>query len=641
MTRNSKLTLLLLACVAIIGVQLGRTYAYTPMLATQEVGVKISVSERNGNALRPYNENGNSVAEILPVVYFGNSLPAPSVTMQWGDSVSDSFFGNSVKNAVDQITFVKNTGTADVYVRVWFAFEQGNLTDEEAQRLILRNYNDSHWDWSAAAFGVKIDGNTYTVVLAEYKNSSGYFALQKDQTTLHPSLLQVFFDRSMTPEQTQRLDGNYNLNFDVLFCAQASLTADAWQNTNIATDHPWYQRVVTNKAELLSALNDKEKTIYLGESFTLDATVEIPESVTIYGKGHTVSRAAGFTGTLFSVPAEKTLTIENVVLDGGALWTGTVDPTLQRGETNTGVTATGNLIATNGNGSIVLNPGAVLQNNVGAHAVSLATRGGGSLTINGGEILNNASDSGAIWGGGLIVLNSGKINGNSSSGLAGAIRMVSSCNMEVHGGEINHNKAATDGGVIWGYGSSTYTFTGGEMAYNEAGGTGGAIYTGTYSILKISNSFEMHDNKAANSGAIRLTDHTSLTMTGGKIYGNTQNGQPNAFNTWNNTVSLTGGEISDDISYVGGLNLTVGAAKIDGVISYDLSTNHNTAYLSADFNGFKFKVNENAENFSAFHFKPADGYVYTAGDEAKLICLTPGYETVWDAASGTFKLQQQ
>lgn len=475
MTRNSKLILLLLACVAIIGVQLGRTYAYTPMLASQEVGVKLSVSERNGNALRPYNEDGNSVAEILPAVYFGNSLPAPSVTMQWGDSVSDSFFGNSVKNAVDQITFVKNTGAADVYVRVWFAFEQGNLTDEEAQRLILRNYNDSHWDWSSAAFGVKIDGNTYTVVLAEYKNADGYFALKPNETTLHPSLLQVLFDRSMTSEQIRRIDGNYNFNFDVLFCAQASITSDAWTGTKIETDHPWYQRIVTNKAELLIALNDKEKTIYLGDSFTLDATVEIPESVTIYGKGHTVSRAAGFTGTLFSVPAAKTLTLEDVVLDGGALWTGTVDPTLQRGETNTGVTATGNLIATAGNGRIVLNPGAVLQNNVGAHAVSLATRGGGSLTINGGEIINNSSDSGAIWGGGLIVLNSGKINGNSSSGLAGAIRMVSSCNMEVHGGEINHNKAASDGGVIWGYGSSTYTFTGGEMAYNEAGGTGGAI----------------------------------------------------------------------------------------------------------------------------------------------------------------------
>jgi len=272
MTRNSKLILLLLACVAIIGVQLGRTYAYTPMLASQEVGVKISVSERNGNALRPYNEDGNPVAEILPAVYFGDSLPAPSVTMQWGDSVSDSFFGNSVKNAVDQITFVKNTGEADVYVRVWFAFEQGNLTDEEAQRLILRNYNDSHWDWSSAAFGVKIDGNTYTVVLAEYKNSSGYFALQKDQTTLHPSLLQVLFDRSMTPEQTQRLDGNYNFNFDVLYCAQASLTADAWQNTDIATDHPWQRQVITNEEmkSMIQTLPDdtdiktKVKSVILG-----------------------------------------------------------------------------------------------------------------------------------------------------------------------------------------------------------------------------------------------------------------------------------------------------------------------------------------------------------------------------------------
>ena len=217
--------------------------------------------------------------------------------------------------------------------------------------------------------------------------------------------------------------------------------------------------------------------------------------------------------------------------------------------------------------------------------------------------------------------------------------MVGSSNLTMNGGEISNNTAAGDGGAIWGHGSSTYNFNGGKMNGNTSAGTGGAIYTGTYSVINISGDFELCDNTAANSGAIRLTDHTSMTITGGKISGNTQNGDSNAFNTWNNTISITAGELEDDMSYVGGLSLTIGAAEIDGVIAYALSTNHNTAYLTADFNGFKFTVNEADTNFANFNFKPAAGYTYTAGDEEKLVCMNEGYETYWDAATGTFRLQ--
>ena len=78
---------------------------------------------------------------------------------------------------------------------------------------------------------------------------------------------------------------------------------------------------------------------------------------------------------------------------------------------------------------------------------------------------------------------------------------------------------------------------------------------------------------------------------------------------------------------------------ITGVINYSLGTNHNTAYLAETFNGFKFTINESAINFANFNFKPADGYVYTEGDEDKLVCLNDGYSTYWDATTGTFRLQ--
>ena len=425
-----------------------------------------------------------------------------------------------------------------------------------------------------------------------------------------------------------------------------SFKVEAIQGNAFTGDADYY---VFSEAELVAALaeitgssnyDEEAAKITLMTDCNISAPLNISKAVVINGGGYTIAREEGFTGTVFSADAGATLTLADVVVDGGAVWTGEIDPTLGRGTVNSGVAATGNLIYAKNKAQIVLDEGAILQNNVGAHAVYLDhSVKNTKLVINGGEIINNASGSGAVWGGGAITLNAGKISNNSSTGSAGAIRMVSACSLTINGGEINHNKAAGDGGVIWGYGSSTYTFTGGEMAYNVSGGTGGAIYTGTYSNINISGTFEMHDNSATNSGAIRLTDHTSLTMTGGKIYNNKQNGESNAFNTWNNSMTIVGGEIWDNFVFNGGLGLTIGAADIEGVISYNLSTTHNTAYLAADFKGFEFTANEADEDFANFNFKPAAGYTYTEGDEDKLVCLNDGYETYWDAATGTFRLQ--
>jgi len=287
--------------------------------------------------------------------------------------------------------------------------------------------------------------------------------------------------------------------------------------------------------------------------------------------------------------------------------------------------------------------GTVIQNNAGANAVSLATRGGGSLIVNGAQIINNTSAAGAIWGGGNITINEGsKINGNHATSIGGAIRMVDGYNnitFTMNGGEMNHNKSDSNGGAIWGGNRATYIFNGGEMAYNSAS-AGGAIWTGNNETYNIGGTFKLHDNSAAElGGAIRFTNYAVMNMTGGEVYNNTVNGVSSAFYLNNNSAAITGGSISDNFNYDGGLGLTVGAADIDGVISYNLSTNHNTAYLAADFNGFKFKVNEADEHFGNFNFKPAAGYTYIEDDEAKLVCMNEGYETYWDTATSTFKLK--
>ncbi len=399
---------------------------------------------------------------------------------------------------------------------------------------------------------------------------------------------------------------------------------------------------VSNANELKVALANKEENIVLTKNIVVDNSLDVNYDANIDGAGFTVARADGYTGTLFSVATGSTLIINNMVIDGGAVWSGR--SIYGSNTSNSGMTATGNLIATTGNANLVLNADTILQNNDGASAVSLATRGGGTLTLNGAQIINNRAAGGAaIWGGGNIIINDGsKINGNHATSIGGAIRMVDGYNkitFTMNGGEMNYNTSAGTGGAIWGGNRATYIFNSGEMAYNSAN-AGGAIWTGTYENYTITGDFDMHDNSATElGGAIRFSDHASLTMTGGKVYNNTVNGKSSAFYLNNNSTSITGGSISDNFSYSGGLGLTIGAADVDGVIAFGLSTNHNTAYLATEFSEIKFTVNESATNFSKFNFQPATGYTYTEGDEAKLICMNEGYSTYWDAATGTFRLQ--
>ena len=412
---------------------------------------------------------------------------------------------------------------------------------------------------------------------------------------------------------------------------------------------------VSNTRELKTALANKEPNIVFTDDIVATENYIVDYNANINGAGYALYRTSGvstmaleveatpiYEGTVFTVKEGTTLTLENVVVDGGAVWTGEVNPHLLRGTVNAGVTATGALVVTEKNAHIILGEGAVLQNNDGANAVNLGTRTGGKLTVNGGEIINNHSAAGAIWGGGEIVLNSGKINYN-HGGIGGAIRVVTNIGtvLTMNGGEMNHNLSDGVGGAIWAGSSrsnNVYVLNGGEMAYNYSPETGGAIYAGHYETVKIGGTFKMHDNDcgATIGAAIRFHDHATLVMTGGEVYNNGDDG--NSLFLYNNGATITGGKITDNFGYSGGLGFTWGEAEIDGVVTFNLATNHKTAYLAKEFNTIKFTVSD-ASHLASFNFKPNAEYTYAEGDEAKLICMYEGYETYWDAATSTFRLQ--
>ena len=381
---------------------------------------------------------------------------------------------------------------------------------------------------------------------------------------------------------------------------------------------------------------------------TIDDTQVIDTNAEIDGNGSTIYRTEDtLDKPLFTVKDGYTLTLSNIILDGGAKWTGEIDPVLLRGTTNSGITASGVIVQAEAGAHIVLNEGAVLQNNDGTFAVNLTrSRNGSSLTLDGGEIINNHADGGAIWGGGKITVNAGKINGNSSKSIAGAVRMLdnnagNTISFTMNGGEINHNKAATNGGAIWCGGNANYTFNGGEIAYNHAGGAGGAIEGQPGDNQYISGDFELHHNTSGDLGsAIHFSvgnTHTTFKMTGGKIYANGGENDCDIF-AWNKYVTLLGGEIDGKISYTGGLILTVGDADVN-YVDFNTSRGDYKIYLDTEIGTLKYMVNEEHSLLSAFMLQPAEGYTYTEGDEDKLICLNEGYTTYWDETTSTFRLQ--
>ena len=613
---------------------------------------------------------------LFPAVYDEDSVWQPGVTeddatVTWDQLGNEGSWNGiwdpaEINNEVDKFVFAKNVGTSPAYVRTWFAFELGDMTLERWWEITHLNINDTFWQWPVDLSGYAeetIGDVRYAVCCVPYTRNDGI--LEPGELS-RPSLLQVALDKTAGNEDIAGLGDTY----EILVVTQAMQTsgfdnAVAALSEGFGDDHPFEDDMVQNELDE-KEYNTTHPVEYMGvryetlqEAFDLakendgglikvhaplqlseTATVPNHVTITIEGLGNKLTRAEGFTGSMIAMGEGSTLTVEDFIIDGGAVWTGETDATLQRGTTNSGVTATGTLIDANKNASIILGEGAVLQNNAGAYAVNLGTRIGATLTMNGGQIMNNESGAGAIWGGGHITVNEGsKISGNSSSGFAGVVRMVSSCNFTMNGGEISHNKAASTGGVFWGSGVSTYNLNGGHIAYNEAGEGGGVMYPGEGSVINLKDGFELHDNKSPLGGAIRFTTRSSLNMTGGKVYNNTENGVSGAFWAYNANMSIVGGSIEDDFTFEGGLGLTIGEADIDGVIHYNLATAHNTGYLAADFNGFSFVTNESASNFANFNLKPASGYTYTAGDEEKLVCLNEGYSTYWDAATGTFRLK--
>ncbi len=419
--------------------------------------------------------------------------------------------------------------------------------------------------------------------------------------------------------------------------------------------------------EFVNALNTG-KPVTLTDDIIVPGNVEITSNATINGKGYEIKREVGYTGNIFTVKASSSLTLNDVIIDGGAIWEEPVgtfslrnddDQPLLYGvqnKVNNGVMATGALITTEGDAVLTLGEDVILKNNDGANAISLATRAGGKLIINGAKIINNRSAAGAIYGGTSIEFNDGEISGNHATWAGGAIRFVNNFGTFVmNGGKMNYNTSDTYGGAIylgngttdWNFenNNSVAIFNGGEVAYNRATTTGGVIHcAGQWNKVVVSGDVEIHDNTSGDLGAaIRFHSQAMFIMNGGKVYNNVSDNGHGAFYAWNVSISLLGGEIYNDtgdvdweISTDGGLGQVYGSTKLDCPILLTVSQNVKTISLAEGFN-FSFKINSNVNENTLYTFVPYDGYEYTEGDEDKIVCVNEGFVVEWNETDKVFE----
>lgn len=189
-----------------------------------ELQRKEQSAENNADNLEDFKDD----KPLFPSVY--DDMGWDEDWQDWGTGGSNALFADNMKNVVDKFVFVENTGKSPAYVRTWFAFEQGDLTEVEFEALVGQNINDSHWEWETVASNVEIQGGKYLIKVATYQGNAGENndvhpdgKLPAGETT-RPSLLQVMLYKHAGNEDVAALDSNGDNLYNILAVSQAIQT---------------------------------------------------------------------------------------------------------------------------------------------------------------------------------------------------------------------------------------------------------------------------------------------------------------------------------------------------------------------------------------------------------------------------------
>ena len=248
-----------------------------------------------------------------------------------------------------------------------------------------------------------------------------------------------------------------------------------------------------------------EYVIELMKDALIDKQYTITKNIEINGNNHTLTRQTDFLSSMFLVSgANCSLTLKDLTIDGGAVWTGDINETLNRGTTNSGIVATSPLIKMSASGSILSLENCTLQNNYNNYTTDAQNAGGAiflgsssSATLTNVNIKNCYSNTfgSAIYtrDTSKLVINSGKFTGNSGnlSKNTTAICVDNSSTCVVNGGEFTNNLAYSKGGVFW-VSNGRLDINGGKFGNNIAT-NGAGIYLNGSAKVNIADFEEMQD----------------------------------------------------------------------------------------------------------------------------------------------------
>lgn len=206
-----KKILAIVLCVAMLAIAIvGGTMAYFT-----DTDAATNVMEVGGVAIEQIEqERGESgLVEFTP-----NKPILPAVgEIEWDEdrlTVGDyeyKVFNDELKNVVDKIVTVKNTGKSDAYVRTIVALEAPNYDPHD---LIHVNVNEDGLSMTAWT-PVDIDGVQYVYSVFTYNKALA------PQETSAASLLQVFLDSKTTNEDVAA----YGDTWEILVLSQAAQEA--------------------------------------------------------------------------------------------------------------------------------------------------------------------------------------------------------------------------------------------------------------------------------------------------------------------------------------------------------------------------------------------------------------------------------
>lgn len=250
--------------------------------------------------------------------------------------------------------------------------------------------------------------------------------------------------------------------------------------SNIAEIKAYEAKIGDNNYETFAeAMQDVQAggTVWILKDIELSSLITIDKEITIKSVDNltgttqpfTIKRSTDNSGVMFTVETTGNLTLDNIIIDGGAVW----------GEGNTAATASGNsgikggaLVKIENNGALTVNAGATLRNNEnissagGAISADASNDNTHSVIHIYGKILNNkttGNGSNNQWnnGGGiasdgdLYIYEGAVISGNfapknGNDGVGGGIQTFQKGSLYFYGGTVKENKAGNCDNISFG-----------------------------------------------------------------------------------------------------------------------------------------------------------------------------------------------